>query len=380
MKSRDTLNWLIIVLLLMFGSCNSSEPSINQGEEQENQGKLKDLIQEYYDAVSVRTRADHLSFKILEVETKTYPLRTDTKSKVRKIAQNTTEYFDIKTVNIEFEESVGYAILSDTPGIDKVFMLTESGCINDTVNNIALREVIGTYPDVARSILTDVSLASRALPDFIIVDPIVRFRWNQDDPFNRYATYCPCDSCQINFGGHKPLGCVATAMAQAIATMGSFSGSFYGARDLNFKTIPAYASQMTPEEKLQVAHFCQEIALCCQMKFGCDGSHASVKAAYNYLRDLGYSCQYAEGSIDVAKVAARLHSGFPHLITGSSNEGAHMWIIDGIKISNDDFQLHCNWGWGGTSDCWTTCASFKPIGKSYTFDKNFKHIYINSKI
>lgn len=40
--------------------------------------------------------------------------------------------YEIHTVEIDFGNTSGYAILSDTPGIDQIFYYTEDGCIEDT--------------------------------------------------------------------------------------------------------------------------------------------------------------------------------------------------------------------------------------------------------
>ena len=80
---------------------------------------------------------------------------------------------------------------------------------------------------------------------------------------------------------------------------------------------------------------------------------------------------------------ARLGNGIPHLIAGqgriydddvSYESGGHMWVIDGVKVKNDEYQYHCNWGWDGLDDGWTSSSPFDTHhSPSIYFDKNFKH-------
>ena len=69
----------------------------------------------------------------------------------------------------------------------------------------------------------------------------------------------------------------------------------------------------------------------------------------------------------------------PQLAKGSGSYGGHMWIIDGVGVSNGQYNYHCNWGWGRDNG-WTLgddCSV--PPENVMRFPKDRKYIYINSK-
>lgn len=191
-----------------------------------------------------------------------------------------------------------------------------------------------------------------------------------------------CNECAQR-GNHRLAGCVTVATAQAIATMGKFNGTFYGNRDIDFTQLPAYGFFMNDAQAQTVAQFFHEVAICCQAEFGCNGSGSTIKAAYQYLKDLGYNCTYEEKEINVAKLKDELSKGIPHLIAGRSFEAGHMWIVDGLKITGGKTYFNCNWGWGGASDGWADSYPFIPNGETdikNIFSQNIRNIYIYSKL
>ncbi len=34
------------------------------------------------------------------------------------------------------------------------------------------------------------------------------------------------------------------------------------------------------------------------------------------------------------------------------------------------YGIHCNWGWSGSGDCWTSTKVFKPTGSDKDYSKN----------
>ena len=396
---RQTMRTLLLALIVaaMTSCSEDGSPDVGKGgsDVAGSTREIEQLVNDYYREVVSSTRADGGAPEILDVSTKRYPLYAESEEstkpmKVNSVGEAIPDYFEIKTVKLDFGDTEGFAIASDTPGVDKVFFMTESGAISDTTYNKALALVINSYPDVARDMLLNPEDGTRALPEYVIINKIVRYQWGQGYPYNRNGTYCTCTLCsRVSHKNHKPIGCVTTAMAQTIATVGKFKGTFYGTKDINFSSLHNKSGSMSSAEILQIARFFQEIALNCQVKFGCKGSGTTAKAAYNYLKDLGYDCTYDEGAINPIKVIARLGNGIPHLIAGqgriydddvSYESGGHMWVIDGVKVKNDEYQYHCNWGWDGLDDGWTSSSPFDTHhSPSIYFDKNFKHIYISSK-
>ncbi|MDE5773001.1 MAG: C10 family peptidase [Muribaculaceae bacterium] len=290
--------------------------------------------------------------------------------------------FEIQTVKLDFGDTQGYSIVSDDDRLNRVFFYTESGNISDTTFIQGLKETIREYPLTASIlILNDIGKETRANEIKTLVNQLVRFEWHQGEPFNNYAPYCNCSKC-ISEGNHMPIGCAAIAVAQTIATLGTFKGSFYGTRDLDFSKLPNQGWQMTGVQKVQIAQFLHDIALNCQMKFSCDGSATYPEAVYNYLSDLGYNCTFVKnGTIDSAKMLDLLLNGIPQLMAGSNKSVGHMWIVDGMRLQNGAFDYHCNWGWGSEySNGWSIGNEYTDSSGINTYPKNKSYIYINSKL
>lgn len=344
---------------------------------------IYNLIDEYYRESLDDTRSAK-SFRIKNVTRERYSVTDPDSSGTNTRSDGLEDSFEMQTVALDFGTSEGYAIVSDDPRLNQVFMLTEMGSINDTTYIKPLKDLINTFPDVASNIIVQNSkqgssgMISRSEPG-MLVNSLVRFKWGQHVPFNNYAKYCTCEKCK-NKGNHMPIGCVTIAVGQTIATLGKFNGTFYGTKDIAFNSLPVYGYQMTSDQKLQIAHFLQEIALNCQIKFDCDGSSTYAKPVYNYLTDLGYDCTYKEGAIDEARTLELLKKGIPHLIGGVSSGNGHMWIIHGMKVNNGRYHYLCNWGWDGSSNGWSIGDPYSIEGTNIEYSKNLKHIYINSKI
>lgn len=370
--------------LILFGCSNEDGPDVPQRENMEN-NSLYELIQDFQNSGS-STRAE--SFTITSVDKVSYDPAEIIGDSVAAKTSDSTKPFELQTVTLDFGEKQGYAIVSDDERLNHVFLYVPEGCISDTTYIKPLKMLIDGYPVTAANIIAqNKPKRTKAEQSTIsLVDYFVPYRWDQKPPFNNYAVYCTCQKCSL-YGNHTPAGCVVTAVAQVIATLGKFNGTFYGTRDIDFSTMPKYGDWMTAAQQVQIGHFFQEIGLNCQVKYGCDGSGTSSIAAYNYLKDLGFSCSYAEGMIDHPKAIALLKQGIPILSAGVE-EGAssgHMWVVDGVRIQNEKYSYHCNWGWGGRSDCWSAENDYS-ITNNQTgiilkkYSNNLRHIYINEKL
>ncbi len=340
------------------------------------------MIRNYANACASETRGLK-SFKILDIERHEYSLEDYVSdSTLTRANIINADPFEIQTVKLDFGDTQGYSIVSDDDRLNRVFFYTESGNISDTTFIQGLKETIREYPLTASIlILNDIGKETRANEIKTLVNQLVRFEWHQGEPFNNYAPYCNCSKC-ISEGNHMPIGCAAIAVAQTIATLGTFKGSFYGTRDLDFSKLPNQGWQMTGVQKVQIAQFLHDIALNCQMKFSCDGSATYPEAVYNYLSDLGYNCTFVKnGTIDSAKMLDLLLNGIPQLMAGSNKSVGHMWIVDGMRLQNGAFDYHCNWGWGSEySNGWSIGNEYTDSSGINTYPKNKSYIYINSKL
>ncbi len=340
---------------------------------------MEALLGDFYASVHPGSRAE-APFEIIGVSKKTYRVENDSAIEVTGTRSLDGETFDVKVATLKFDNSLGYTVFSDDECINRVFFFTENGNIADTADIQPLKELIDCVPYIAIETMQYGFTRSESESRYY-KDNFCPYNWNQNSPYNLYASVCGCD--KPGYGGQTPIGCVTTAVAQAIATIGSFPGTYYGNRNLDFsKFRRQYESGASMDEKWQIAQFFHEIAHGCQVEFACSGSGTSVKAAYWYLKDLNFDCSYSTGAIDVDRVKTTLRLGIPHLIGGGDGDGGHMWLISGLREQPYGVDFWCNWGWGGHSDGWSAGNPYTYkdyTGASHSYPKNLKHIYINSK-
>ncbi len=366
----------ILGAALLTGAC--SQESVPQPAAATPRDPIADLVREFHDNVHDGTRPTSAGVRITGITTRTYHIPDSLLSATR--ADAIPDTYDIHTVSLDFGDTDGFAILSDTPGIDQVFYYTESGSIADTAYITPLKYFVEATPQIAANLLVNGrpqdTAATRAN---VTVKPLVRFEWGQYSPFNDYGLYCTCSKCSER-GNHAPIGCVTVAVGQVIATHKKFTGTFYGTRDIDFDKLPNTANEFTSAQRLAIGHFMQEIALNCQVKFGCDGSGTSVAAAVNYLRDLGYKVDQREEALDKNRCLSCLQEGLPLLIAGNNGDVGHMWILDGVKYINNSFSYHMNWGWGRDSNGWATEYYYCDLPQ-YAFEsysKGLINVYFGS--
>lgn len=206
------------------------------------------------------------------------------------------------------------------------------------------------------------------------VEPIVQTLWDQSAPYNNL---CP----QAPQGGLCVTGCVATAMAQVIKTIGHYDGkgshsytsasigktvSFdYSAWNCDFSQMKndySYGSNPTQAEMDQVANLMLACGVAVNMNYTSSGSSAGdpLPAAIQYFgfdpasrmvkRD-GYQSDEWE-----AIVYNQLKSGRPLYYSGSGI-GGHAFVCDGYS---DNGLFHINWGWSGQSNGYFVLSALNP--------------------
>lgn len=371
------------LLTLGLSSCQDTadQPEAVSAAEQ----SLRNKLQHYYANLPGQSRSGS-SISIKETEQRHYVIVEDTVIESPQTRAFDPNSFDITRVSFDIEGKEGFAIISEDERLDHVYYFTDNGCISDTAQIGGLKWLIGEIPNFAAAELVsdDNETVTRATLHDINIAPIVRFEWGQGYPFNILTPYCKCSSCSDEvLKNHNPIGCTTVALAQTIATIGKFNGTYFGSRNINFSTLPSKGEDFSSMLGQEIAHFFHEIAINCQTKFSCSGGTSSLKYAYNYLQDLKYDCVYATGDIIVENLISSLMKGFPHIMGGNNTlTGAgHVWIIDGIKVKNGKYEFSCKWGKHGKCDGWsygnpyTMTDSYK--NEIYYSDGKVDHIYIN---
>lgn len=333
-----------------------------------------------------KTRGSVPKFTVDAIERQMYHAVGDTvlPVEVTRAATDDSLAFEIQTITFHTGDQQGYAVVSDDERLKTVYYFTEVGQLSDTADIAPLKEFIDSIPLFAQGDILNPMLQSSISTDYMYVPGLISYTWGQHSPYNWYGRYCNCSKCsQEDRAYHNPIGCITTATAEVIACCGKFRGTYYGNKDIDFtrlrKSTEQFLEGRNIEDAKLVASFFHEVALGCQIKFDCDGSASHPKAIYNYLRDMGYDCTYAEGNLDINRFINNLSNGYPHIICGKKNlrEG-HAWVIDGVHILNGNISFRMVWGNDGHSDGWSKANPYTKPMTSTQFSRDLKHVYINS--
>lgn len=366
---------IMVLTQICFTSCQDYSP----GKESiitPVDNSINNLVADFYSECYPAETRTGITPRVLSIENKSYrfPLKkgSDTRSAEDSI------FFDMQLVELDFGETKGFSLLSTDERLNRVFYFTDNGCISDTSFIAPLKDLIDVYPYVAARYIEDGTdnVTRTADEELILIPSFVRFKWHQGFPFNLCATYCICDRCKQK-QNHMPIGCVAVALGQTIATIGDFKGHYYGSNELNFATLPSDGDKMTTAQQLNVGRFFADIALGCNMQFTCSGSGTYMQNAFYYLKEKGYDVEFSSGDIDTAKVIIDLSNGKPHLIAGDDGIYGHAWIIDGIRVRNSNYDYAINWGYQGLCDGWSDGTPYTSGNGLISYPNNNKHIYIH---
>lgn len=124
----------------------------------------------------------------------------------------------------------------------------------------------------------------------------------------------------------------------------------------------------------------------CDMKYGFMGtgsSFATPNAAKKYLASIGYNNVKRHLGYDLDIVISQLQNDCPILIGAISGVvNGHAWVVDSYKkintikslvrnngtvvsqtIESTSHYIHCNWGWGGSSDGWFSSDLLEADGR-----------------
>jgi hypothetical protein len=359
---------LIFLFALLLCSC-SNEDELKPTTSTDNHiSHIQSMLNTFYNGVNNSRSAENLEIDC--ISGKTYQITGDTIIEHISRSEQNDSIFEIETVEFHVGAKKGYAVISDDNRLNQIYYFTQNGSIQDTTFIQPLKEYIDAVPMFALSQIINPQENTSTRGSFEI-EQVMTTHWGQGIPFNNYAPECSCSKCSDR-GGHKPIGCVTTATAQTIACCKRFKGTYYGNKNIDFDLLTKYPYPIT-STKQQLASFFHEVALCCQIKFECDGSGTTFKSAYQYLKDLGYTCEYSEGGIDNNKLVQELSNGTPHMIANAN----HAWIICAYNSDGTTSSYYCDWGWDGYDNGWSNGNPY-TTSSGTQYSKNLKHIYITN--
>lgn len=229
---------------------------------------------------------------------------------------------------------------------------------------------------------------SRRAEERADVEPLVKVSYNQRAPYWS-------DTPLLDYGGrknHGVTGCVATAMAQVMAThrhparttaeipayQFTFNGSQYD--------MPAIAAESeihwdliadtydetysgNPDEDA-VASLMKMCGAATEMQYGVNESGGSQTSADKAAAALVRYFDYEERTVRLVfrrnysttnwenMIYGELQAGRPIIYSGLSADNGHSFVCDGYKAEDDTY--HINWGWGGLADGYYVLSLLNP--------------------
>ena len=229
---------------------------------------------------------------------------------------------------------------------------------------------------------TDVKASSGQVPDLPEMEevaPLLKSKWNQGEPYNKYCFTLAADGSS----SQSVTGCVATAMAQAMyyfkePAVGqgeiSYKHGDSGTYTMNFasqafdwtKMLPTYyAGTYSAEEADAVAYLMKACGYSVKMDYGKGESGASganiPRALIDYFGYKGGLRLETRKFWTYSDWAQMIHENLvsigPVIYDGDALDGGHSFVCDGYDGNG---YFHFNWGWGGMADGYYLLDALNP--------------------
>lgn len=354
---------------------------------------------------------------------------------------------------VNFEDGAGYAILGADDRLEPVYVIADEGSLGaDRLHYAATvsdeqAEADGEFVYPLQLILDSAagSIATAGVggpiggigghgpggwePQPTVVDrkedwvktrsvlPMLKTKWDQVEPYNYF---CPMIDGKYCYAGCNPVGTAQLLAYHAekdnmiFVQFGEFVFNIAFWRNLkNAVLYPERVREATGDdgmtaETMAVANFIHAVGVSIRAKYGLSGTSAPTDNTANIFRNLvnagvGYkNIQHVKKAIDVTLAKERIcEKQLPIWYCGYSDEGGHVWILDGwetwaitttVLYSNgtrnvnqtDEHFVHCNFGWGGWHDGYYIFHIFDPKGdgpvarpyssSTTAFNRNFEYI------
>ncbi len=274
----------------------------------------------------------------------------------------------------------GYIVASGDDCVDAVLAVVPEGKFDIDSLAPATRWMLDCYQQEiqykssAKTFVSDRTDIVSLYNSWTAIEPLMSCEWNQRDPYNML--------CPTLAGERCVTGCVATAMAQIIRTIGYAKGSGkrsivydsnvvefdYEATPIDFDNLlDTYGYYDTKESKTAVAQLMLACGLSVSMVYGTSESGSqSTNVAYALINNFGYDKNYTKGfsrrdysaAYWESLIYTELLEGRPVYYSGVSNTGAHAFVVDGYRPEG---LWHVNWGWGGRSNGYFRLPDLNPV-------------------
>ncbi|MCD7963113.1 MAG: C10 family peptidase [Rikenellaceae bacterium] len=191
-------------------------------------------------------------------------------------------------------------------------------------------------------------------------------KWDQSSPFNDYIN--------SQYPGFIAAGCGPVAVGQFIVYH-NHPQWYYGVETEQLKRVHCWTNGQefygTDYGLQNVSIFLYGLGEYMNAKWDYQTGTQPSQAA-KVIRELGYE-NVELLPYDLNSISSILYAANPVIVRGDNNgDSGHMWLIDGfgyryiVPIPDGISLVHCNFGWGGTSDGWYRSGIFKTNGRYYT--------------
>ena len=270
------------------------------------------------------------------------------------------------------KQGKGFVVVSGDDAMGEILAYGDNGTL-DTLNaNPGVKFLLQAYRErfvQLQQATATAQPATRAMPTYKTVAPLLSCKWNQDKPYNQKT-------------GYNYTGCVATAIAQVMyyhkwpiqgkgentytvrsdnkVKHADFSKSYYDWS--NMKDEYRYYDPGTQREQDAVAKLMSDVGIATNMQYTPSLSGAQNESADKALQEnFDYTTAFVSRSDEGLPaftdiVRQELINGFPVYLSGNQKggRGGHAWVTDGI---NEQGLFHMNFGWGGQGDAYFSLST-----------------------
>lgn len=340
------------------------------------------------------SEALNISAKLLNKETNSRNELDDNTIDYITSTEYSRTYPDTIAYVINYENNNGFTVISKKRIGNPVLAYSKTGAID--IENEAIRDCfisnINSY--IEHQNTSDSIYLIEADPKCVIIEPSSDISLTQWAPYNKTVDkYYP--GC--------PVGCVPLAVVnlmlhckKSIVCFDKFYDCQKILKALNGSidsdgAAPQGLIIWPPREYTRetaighVADLLYNIGKEVHATYTTDGTGAKSDSAFIFLTDIGYQIDIYTKNCNAGQIGYHLASDYLIYFEGQDwgHKNAHAWVGDGVtfcygddnRILNENLKnvyIHCDWGWGGSSNGWYTGNIFSPNESSdFTLYKYF---------
>lgn len=206
-------------------------------------------------------------------------------------------------------------------------------------------------------------------------EPLMNLLWGQEEPYNRY-----CSRKKRNVA----VGCSNIALAMIMTTNEFPTNMYVNGNRMDWKAMKkgSIFQDVSDEAQEDISRLVWCIFRQVKKLVTKGGTLITPRQIRKRMEEYGYENVVKLDALGYTHKMSRAISDmlagnkpvFMSGIPGIKFRQAHSWVVDGAKYAKkeeDNYLLHCNWGWKGTYNGYFSCHCLKPT-KAYEYDDLFQ--------